>query len=149
MPASTLKARESEAPVADQEATSLLEEAQTSALEAGTLQAKAEPPQSFLKVEKSRIYSARDFANKGLSYKQKAVIVVLFVLLALIFKVLFVDPFRTDRDRWSRTKTMVDDAIERAFDVDEQGVSQNKSKSLTELERSAEDYVRAEEGDDV
>ena len=101
---------------------------------------------SFLKLEKNKIYTSRDFSNKGLTHKQKAAIAVLLVLMALLLKALFVDPFKTDKTKWEKKKSLVDEA-------DTQAVALNPNatvaKSLFELKKDAEDFVRAEEGINV
>jgi hypothetical protein len=101
---------------------------------------------SFLKTQKNKIYTSRDFTSKGLTHKQRAAIAIALVLMALLFKAMFMDPFRTDQERWARTKNIVDEAVEETVAME---TNVTATKSLFELERDAEDFVRAEEGNDV
>jgi hypothetical protein len=135
-----------ENPQNEHEVTSLMKD-EGSSLEEGTARAE---PSTFLQQEKKQIYNSRDFAQRGFSHKQRAGIAAALVMLILVLKMLFVDPFRTDKEKWERTKTLVDEAVEKSVAMDlAESRSANSTKSLFELEKAAEEFVRQEEGDDL
>jgi hypothetical protein len=90
------------------------------------------------------IYTSRDFSNIGLSRKQKIVVLLVIVLVGFLIKSIAVDPFRTDKARWEQKKSFVDGVVEKEI-----ADSNTNREDLIELEKSAEDFVRNEEGDNV
>lgn len=98
-----------------------------------------------------QIYTSKDFANRGLSRKQKISLFVCIVLFVFIFKAVAIDPYRTDADRWERTKELIDNAIDKEV-AELGGVWSDEMRNngtLVDLEKAAEEFVKEEEGNDV
>ena len=106
---------------------------------------------SFLKTQKSHIYNSRDFSTQQLTQKQKLIILVTILLIMMCIKMFAINPFRTDAQKWDQTKELIDQAVEK--DILAEQASGNllslNSTTVVELERSAEEFVRQEEGNEI
>jgi len=123
----------------------------------GDLNPRVSSGGNFLQRQKSRIYTARDFASKTLTTRQKIAVLVIIIVLFFIIKAVAIDPFRTDRDRWEKKKTIVDEAVREEVlknpalltTGSDNSVFQMNETRLEALERAAEEFVKQEEGDQV
>jgi len=102
---------------------------------------------TFLTTEKNHIYNSRDFSVKSLSKKQKILLLIGAVLLFFLFKAVAIDPFHTDKEKWERTKEIVDKAIEdeMEIEVDAGEIPVLNETAMIQLEKAAEDFVKEEE----